>query len=90
MDIGQTIIKTLNFTSNKELNDHQFQESLKVFIQTVSVRVLLLGIDTMTTATLIKENISLGLSYRFRSLVHYGGGEHGGMHGAGETENSTS
>jgi hypothetical protein len=25
----------------------------------------------MTTATLIKENISLGLAYSFRGLVHY-------------------
>ena len=36
----------------------------------------------MTTATMINENISLGvgLSYRFRGLVHdHHGGEHGSM-----------
>ena len=33
--------------------------------------------DTMTKATLIKENISLGLAYSFRDLVHY---HHGGKH----------
>ena len=27
--------------------------------------------DTTTKATLIKENINLGMSYRFRSLAHY-------------------
>jgi hypothetical protein len=32
----------------------------------------------MTTATLTKGNISLGLAYRFRGLVHY---HHGGKHG---------
>ena len=33
----------------------------------------------MTMSTLIKENISLGLAYSFRGLVHYHyGGEHGG------------
>ena len=31
----------------------------------------------MTTATLIKKNISLGLAYSFRDLVHYC---HSGMH----------
>ena len=31
----------------------------------------------MTTATLIKENISLGLAYSFRGLVRYC---HGGKH----------
>jgi hypothetical protein len=32
----------------------------------------------MTTATLIKENISLGLVYSFRGSVHY---HHGRKHG---------
>ena len=35
--------------------------------------------DTMTKATLIKENISLELAYSFRGLVHY---HHGGKHGS--------
>jgi hypothetical protein len=33
----------------------------------------------MTTATFIKETISLGLSYSFGGLVHY---HHGGKHGS--------
>jgi hypothetical protein len=34
----------------------------------------------MATAALIKENISLGLTYSFRGLAHYHhGGKHGGM-----------
>jgi hypothetical protein len=33
----------------------------------------------MTLAILIKENIYLGLAYRFRALVHY---HHGGKHGS--------
>ena len=33
----------------------------------------------MSTATLIKENISLGLAYSSRGLVHY---HHGGKHGS--------
>ena len=33
----------------------------------------------MTMVTLIRENISLGLAYRFRGLVHY---HHGGKHGS--------
>jgi hypothetical protein len=41
----------------------------------VIVRVLMLGRDTMTTATLTKDNIYLGLAYRFRSLVHYHPGQ---------------
>jgi hypothetical protein len=36
----------------------------------------------MTKATLIKENISLGLAYRFRGLVHY---HHGGECGVLQT-----
>ena len=32
----------------------------------------------MTTATLLKESISLELAYRFQHLVHY---HHGGKHG---------
>jgi hypothetical protein len=32
----------------------------------------------MTKATLMKENISLGLAYSFRGLVHY---HHSGKHG---------
>jgi hypothetical protein len=40
---------------------------------------LLLGRKTTIIATLIKGNISLGLAYSFRGLVHYHhGGEHGG------------
>jgi hypothetical protein len=31
----------------------------------------------MTTATLIKDNIKLGLAYSFRGFVHY---HHGGKH----------
>jgi hypothetical protein len=37
---------------------------------TVLVRVLLLSTDTVTKEILIKD-IYLGLSYRFRGLVHY-------------------
>jgi hypothetical protein len=33
----------------------------------------------MTTITLIKENIKLGLSYSFRDSVHYHVEEHGSM-----------
>jgi hypothetical protein len=33
----------------------------------------------MTNATLTKENISLGLAYRFRGSVHY---HHSGKHGS--------
>jgi hypothetical protein len=33
----------------------------------------------MTTATLIKENISLGLAYRFRGSVRHHGGKHGSV-----------
>jgi len=33
----------------------------------------------MTKVTLIKENISLGLAYSFRYLVHYLGGKHGSV-----------
>ena len=34
----------------------------------------------MTTETLIKENIELGLAYSFRGLVHcHHGGKHGSM-----------
>jgi hypothetical protein len=39
-------------------------------IHIVLVRVLLLQRDTMTTATLIKENTSLGLAYSFKGSVH--------------------
>ena len=47
----------------------------------------------MTTAALIKENISLGLAYSFIGLVHYYGGtwQRAGRHGTGEgVESSTS
>jgi hypothetical protein len=44
----------------------------------ILVGVSLLKRDTMTKVTLIKENISLGLSYSFR-LVHC---RHGGNHGS--------
>jgi hypothetical protein len=37
----------------------------------------------MTRATLIKENISLGMAYRFRGLVHY---HHGTKHGSIHTD----
>jgi hypothetical protein len=38
----------------------------------------------MTTATLIKENISLGLAYlQFRGLIHY---HHGRKHGGMQTD----
>ena len=40
-------------------------------MRVVLVRVLLLRTDTMTKASLIKDNISLGLAYRFRDSVHY-------------------
>jgi hypothetical protein len=33
----------------------------------------------MTKATLIKENISLGLAYSFRGLVHYHDRKHGSV-----------
>ena len=36
----------------------------------VCLRVLLLQTDTMTKATLMKDNIELGLAYRFRGSVH--------------------
>jgi hypothetical protein len=39
--------------------------------QTLSVRVLLLWTDTMTKATIIKNNMSLELPYRFRGSVQY-------------------
>jgi hypothetical protein len=46
----------------------------------VLFRVLLLRRDIMTTAILIKDNISLGLAYRFRGLVrYYHGGKHAGV-----------
>ena len=41
-------------------------------------RVLLLWKDTTTKATLIKDNIQLGLAYSFRSSAHY---DHGWRHG---------
>jgi hypothetical protein len=46
----------------------------------------------MTKTTLTQANISLGLPYRFRGLVHYHHGrKHGGRHGGGEgVEISTS
>jgi hypothetical protein len=37
----------------------------------VLVRDLLLETDTMTKASLIKDNILLGLAYRFTGSVHY-------------------
>jgi hypothetical protein len=37
----------------------------------VLVRVLLLWTDTMAKATLIRNNIKLGLAYRSRGSVHY-------------------
>jgi hypothetical protein len=48
--------------------------SFELFVrssQRLLVMVLLLRRDTMTTATLIKENIQLGLAYSFKGLVHY-------------------
>jgi len=51
----------------------------------------------MTKASLIKDNISLGLAYRFRTSVHYrqgrgmaGAWQYPGRHGAGGAESSTS
>jgi hypothetical protein len=47
----------------------------------------------MTKASLIKENIYLGLAYRFRGSVHYHqGGSMAGFrrHTAGKAESSTS
>ena len=43
------------------------------------LRVWWLWRGTMTTATPTKENISLGLSYSFRGLVHCPGGKHSNM-----------
>lgn len=37
----------------------------------ILICVLLLGVDTMTTASLMKENIYLGLDYKFQSLLYY-------------------
>jgi hypothetical protein len=37
----------------------------------------------MTKATLIKENIELGLAYSFRDLVYY---HHGGKHGGRQAD----
>jgi hypothetical protein len=58
------------------------------------VTVLSLWRDTVTTATLIKENISLGLAYSFRgSVLYHQGGERGSKQAdsAGEVvESSTS
>jgi len=45
----------------------------------------------MTKATLIKDNIYLGLAYRFRGSVHYlkaGTWKHPGRHGAGGATSS--
>jgi hypothetical protein len=47
----------------------------------------------MTAATLIKENISLGLAYSFRGLVHchHGGSmQHASRHGLEKELSSTS
>jgi hypothetical protein len=43
----------------------------------------------MTTKTLIKENISLGLAYTFRGLIKHCHGEKHGRHGDGEDGSST-
>jgi hypothetical protein len=59
----------------------------------VLVRVPLLWRDTMTKATLIKDNIQLLLAYRFRGLAHchLGRSMAGCRHGPGEgAERSTS
>ena len=48
-------------------------QSTSLFIQNsigVSVRVLLLRTYIMTKATLIKDNVSLSLAYRFTGSVH--------------------
>jgi len=43
----------------------------------------------MTKTTLIKDNIQLGLAYRFRGSVHYPhGGKHGSMQAGMELEES--
>ena len=45
------------------------------------LRILLLWIDTMAKATLIKDNIKLGLAYKVRGSVHYHlGRKHGSIH----------
>ena len=44
-----------------------------------SVKISLLWRDSMTTATLLKENISLGLAYSFKGSVHC---HHGRKHGS--------
>jgi len=47
----------------------------------------------MTNASLIKDNIYLGLAYRFRGSVHYHQGRSvaaSGRHGAGGAESSAS
>jgi len=47
----------------------------------------------MTKASLIKDNIYLGLAYRLRGSVHYhegGAWQHPGRDGAGGAESSTS
>ena len=54
----------------------------------VLVRDLLLETDTMTKASLIKDNILLGLAYRFRSSAHYHQG--GNMTATRHAESSTS
>jgi hypothetical protein len=48
-------------------------------LATVLAALVLLWRDIMTMAILIKDNISLGLAYRFRDLVHY---YHGRKHGS--------
>jgi hypothetical protein len=45
----------------------------------VSVGISWLRTDTLTKATLIKDNIYLGLAYSFRGSVHY---HHGRTHGS--------
>ena len=50
------------------------------FIVNFFLRVLLLWRNTTTKATLINENIQLGLTYSFRGSVHY---HHGRKHGKG-------
>jgi hypothetical protein len=44
---------------------------LLITVHSLGLMVLLLWTDTKTNASLIKDNIKLGLAYRFRGSVHY-------------------
>lgn len=53
--------------------------AFKVFSFLVLLVFLSLRKDTLTKATLTKESIQLGLTYRFRGSAHCRHGNHGGM-----------